>query len=249
MKELGHLGECLDPDSGKWSVRCPWEHEHTGGTNRKSHGSDTIIFTRPGSMPGFKCLHAHCSERGIRDLLEWTENQQPGLVASRCSSLRVWQKGNKDEKGRPQIILPALGRPHGAFGDELGTFIGPNCEMFRFLDHVVRIRFVGKADKTGAIPGNMLAAIKPAEFVTAVERTVETGVLREDKAGDSVFLAKSMSEQDARITLSNAFFSENASSMCQSPTSIPTATSPTRSPASTSASAPGSTPTHPNSRK
>ena len=50
--------------------------------------------------------------------------------------------------------------------------------------------------------------MKAAELVTAVERTVETGVLKEDDAGDEVFVPKSMSEQDARITLVNGFFSE-----------------------------------------
>ncbi|MBU6183437.1 MAG: bifunctional DNA primase/polymerase, partial [Verrucomicrobia bacterium] len=207
MDELGHLGEIIDADSNKWSVRCPWESDHTGGTN-KGPGSDTAIFSHSGMMPAFKCLHAHCSGRGLRDLLEWADKKKPGIVASRCTSLRVWQPGNNGSGGRPQVILPALGRPHSAFGTDLGKLIGPKLDMFRFAEQVVQIRFVGKADQNGAIPGKMLAPIRPAELVTAVERTVETGVVREDKAGDEVFLAKSMSEQDARITLASGFFGE-----------------------------------------
>jgi hypothetical protein len=54
----------------------------------------------------------------------------------------------------------------------------------------------------------MLSTITAAQLVTAIERTVETGVLREDDAGDQVFVPKSMSEQDARITLVSGFFSD-----------------------------------------
>ena len=207
MEELGHIGECVDPDSNKWSVRCPWEREHTGGTN-KEPGSDSVIFSHSGMMPAFKCLHAHCSGRTLRDLLDWADKKKPGIIAARCTSLRVWQPGNNGSGGRPQVILPALGRPHSAFGSDLGKLIGPKLDMFRFADQIVQIRFVGKADQNGAIPGKMLAPIRPAELVTAVERTVETGIVREDKAGDEVFLAKSMSEQDARITLASGFFGE-----------------------------------------
>jgi DNA polymerase-1 len=206
MEDLGRLGECLDPDHHKWSVRCPWESAHTGGTN-DAPGSDTIIFNQPETMPGFKCLHSHCESRGIRDLVEWAEKEKPGIIASRCSNLRVWTPGNNNAKGRPQIILPALGRAHGEFGKELGGLIAPSLDLFRFSANVVEITTVPAADSTGSIPGHMLSTIKAAELVTAVERTVETGVLREDDAGDEVFVPKSMSEQDARITLVNGFFS------------------------------------------
>lgn len=206
MEDLGRLGECLDPDTNKWSVRCPWEHEHSGGIN-DAPGSDTIIFNQPEIMPGFRCLHAHCESRAIRDVVEWAEKQKPGIIASRCANLRIWQPGNNNAKGRPQIILPALGHAHGGFGTELGNLIAPTLDMFRFAENVVEIKTIQQANKKGAIPGQMLSTIKPAELVTAVERTVETGVLREDDAGDEVFVPKSMSEQDARITLVSGFFS------------------------------------------
>lgn len=206
MEDLGRLGTCLDPDHNKWSVRCPWEADHTGGV-ADAPGSDTIIFNQPETMPGFKCLHSHCESRGIRDLVEWAEAQKPGIIAARCSNLRVWAPGNTNASGRPRIILPALGRAHGAFGEELGNMIAPKLDLFRFSTNVVAITTVEKATKKGAIPGFMLSTIRAAELVTAIERTVETGVLREDDAGDEVFIVKSMSEQDARITLANGQFS------------------------------------------
>ena len=109
----------------------------------------------------------------------------------------------------PQIILPALGRAHGEFGKELGTIIAPTLDLFRFSTNVVEITTVPAADSAGCDPRpHALDHASAAELVTAVERTVETGVLKEDDAGDEVFVPKSMSEQDARITLVNGFFSE-----------------------------------------
>ena len=206
MEELGRLGECLDPEQHKWSIRCPWDHEHST-TVTGAPGSDTIIFNPPESMPGFRCLHAHCDGRGIRELVEWAEKEKPGIIAARCSNLRVWSPGNTNAKGRPQIVLPALGRAHGEFGRELGSQIAPSLDLFKFSNQVVEIVTVPAADNAGAIPGHMISTIKAAELVTAVERTVETGVLKEDDAGDEVFVPKSMSEQDARITLVSGFFS------------------------------------------
>jgi DNA polymerase-1 len=206
MEDLGRLGTCLDPDHNKWSVRCPWESDHTGGVS-DAPGSDTIIFNQPETMPGFKCLHSHCESHGIRDLVEWAEAQKPGIIAARCSNLRVWSPGNTNASGRPRIILPALGRAQGEFGKELGQYLAPALDLFRFSNNVVEITTVPAADKAGSIPGHMLSTIKAAELVTAIERTVETGVTREDDAGDHVFVPKSMSEQDARITLVSGFFS------------------------------------------
>jgi DNA polymerase-1 len=207
MEEIGSLGECLDPEHNKWSVRCPWEANHTGGV-ADAPGSDTIIFNQPETMPGFKCLHSHCEAKGIKDVIEWAEEQKPGIINSRCANLRAWSPGTTNATGRPRIILPALGRSNSEFGKELGATIAPALDLFMFSSNVVEIATVPAADDKGAIPGHMISTIRPTELVTAVERTVETGVLREDQAGDDVFIPKSMSEADARITLVSGFFSD-----------------------------------------
>jgi DNA polymerase-1 len=207
MEEIGSLGECLDPDHNKWSVRCPWEANHTGGV-ADAPGSDTIIFNQPETMPGFKCLHSHCEAKGIKDVIEWAEEQKPGIINSRCANLRAWSPGTTNATGRPRIILPALGRSNSEFGKELGATIAPALDLFMFSSNVVEITTVPAADDKGAIPGHMISTLRPTELVTAVERTVETGVLREDQAGDEVFIPKSMSEADARITLVSGFFSD-----------------------------------------
>jgi DNA polymerase-1 len=206
MQDLGRLGNCLDPDTNKWSVRCPWEADHSAGAADEP-GSDTIIFNQPETMPGFKCLHAHCESRSIQGVVEWVESQKPGIIAAHCANLRVWQPGNNNAKGRPMILLPTIGRPYGEFCTELGNLIAPAKDMFRFADKVVEIKTAPQVSKKGAPLGQMLSAIEPAVLVTAVERTVETGGLIEDEAGDQVFMPKSMNELSARIVLASSFFS------------------------------------------
>lgn len=54
--------------SGKHDITCPRVHEHTDGVDR-----GTAYFEPDDTWPlgGFKCLHGHCTEQGIRDLLEF----------------------------------------------------------------------------------------------------------------------------------------------------------------------------------
>ena len=51
---------------GKHDITCPWVTEHTGEVN-----GGTAYFEPDDNWPigGFKCLHGHCAERHIRDLL------------------------------------------------------------------------------------------------------------------------------------------------------------------------------------
>uniref|UniRef100_UPI003782E72D bifunctional DNA primase/polymerase n=1 Tax=Prosthecobacter sp. TaxID=1965333 RepID=UPI003782E72D len=85
FRSADRLGDCLDPDQSKWAVRCPWEHEHSGDLKGEA-GSDTVIFS--GRPPGFKCLHAHCAERGMEQVCAWFENTHPGAIDDHCQQLR-----------------------------------------------------------------------------------------------------------------------------------------------------------------
>ena len=206
--ELGILGDCLDPDTSKWSVRCPWQAQHSEKPKGEP-GSDTVMFNAPGTLPAFRCLHAHCAGRGGREFIEWCEEQRPGIIASHCTDLRVWTPGSKSDGDRPKIALPATGRSATEFGMELGKAIAPALDLFRFTRNVVEIIEVEEADKNGAIPGHMISTLTSADLVTAVERTVETGVLQKDEAKDTVFVPKSMTEHDARITLACRAFTKH----------------------------------------
>lgn len=200
MRELGRLGDCVDPDESKWAVRCPWESEHSGG-DKSGAGTDTVIFNKPETLPAFRCLHSHCDSRTIRELLEWADATKPGIVSEHCSQLRVWEPGSKNREGRPRIVLPSTGRAHSEFAQELGRLVAPSLDLFRFARNVVEITVIPAASADGSIPGHMLATVRPAGLVTAVERSVEPGIIEQDDSGEKIFLPKSMSEQDARITL------------------------------------------------
>jgi hypothetical protein len=66
---LKNRGLCKTPlGSGKFDISCPWRNEHTDGVD-----SGTAFFEPDDIYPtgGFKCLHAHCSDRHIKDLLEF----------------------------------------------------------------------------------------------------------------------------------------------------------------------------------
>ena len=204
-KELGILGDCIDPDTTKWTVRCPWHDQHSDAAKGEP-GSDTIIFNAPETMPAFRCLHSHCDGRTFKDLVEWCEERQPGIIASRCTEVRTWQPGSKTREGRPKIVLPGTGRPQSDFGAELGAAVAPALDLFTHSDCLVEIKLQRKATKKGAIPGHMLRTVKPLRLVTSIERTVETGMLQKDEAGDPTFMPTSMNEQHARITAENDQF-------------------------------------------
>jgi hypothetical protein len=67
FKARGWLGEAIE--SGKWSVKCPWDAQHTKGT---PFNTSTVLFA-PGAGDTFgwlHCSHAHCQQRDIRDVLK-----------------------------------------------------------------------------------------------------------------------------------------------------------------------------------
>lgn len=55
---------------GKHDITCPWVTEHTGAVN-----GGTAYFEPDDNWPigGFKCLHGHCAERHVRDLLRFVD--------------------------------------------------------------------------------------------------------------------------------------------------------------------------------
>jgi hypothetical protein len=62
---------------GKHDITCPWVGEHTGGVD-----GGTAYFEPDDNWPlgGFKCMHGHCADRHVRDLLSFL---RLGLDAAR----------------------------------------------------------------------------------------------------------------------------------------------------------------------
>jgi len=206
MREFGALGECVDADESKWSARCPWEDQHSGDS--QDAGTDTVIFNKPGELPGYHCLHGHCNNRTIQDLLEWAEARRPGIIANNCTAMRVWEPGDRNSEGRPRIELPGTGRPHGVFALDIGNASAPALDLFRFGTSVVEIVEVQTATAEGAIPGHMFSTQTPTSLITAIERSVETGVTQQEDGGAKIFIPKSMTEHDARVTLTSRQFTD-----------------------------------------
>jgi hypothetical protein len=55
---------------GKHDITCPWVHEHTDAVD-----GGTAYFEPDDHWPigGFRCLHGHCAERHVRDLLTYLD--------------------------------------------------------------------------------------------------------------------------------------------------------------------------------
>jgi hypothetical protein len=65
------------------AVRCPWAHEHSSVDVESS--TSTVIWEAHGQCwPNFRCMHAHCEGRGIRDLVAYW-----GDADAHCS--RTWR--------------------------------------------------------------------------------------------------------------------------------------------------------------
>ena len=54
-----------DLGEGKHAVVCPWSNEHSEDGN----GTDTVVWEASGGWPAFRCLHAHCDDRRIGDVM------------------------------------------------------------------------------------------------------------------------------------------------------------------------------------
>jgi DNA polymerase-1 len=138
LEHLGHPAELIDADDGKHSILCPWHEEHS---EKGIAGSSTVVWQNVEAWPGFKCLHAHCSERDLQALLEWAEDKEPGIVDRFCKTPRTFKAGWRDEQQRPQILHPN-NELHSDVYAKLGGIIGPKREWFKRGDSLVTINEV-----------------------------------------------------------------------------------------------------------
>ncbi len=61
-----YLAPLIGYKANAHAVNCPWSHEHTTPDSK----GDCVIYEPDGGPAGFKCKHAHCSDRTILDLVE-----------------------------------------------------------------------------------------------------------------------------------------------------------------------------------
>lgn len=217
--ELGWLGDCLDPDSGKWAVICPWAAEHSDHCPNASAtpASDTAIFDAVpgGNRPGFKCLHAHCAERTIEHFLAEAEKVAPGIVNRRCASRR--------ERGRVKMEPPKLPVwlvPDGSVKlatesiRELGDLIAPshsmfvmNAEVVRLLDHR-RQPYCTKRKDDETRHDFAVQILTPVQLITAIESFCRPAVLRTNSDGEIQAIGTVLKRAQAEFTIASSQFSD-----------------------------------------
>ena len=201
FREAKLLGDLLKPDEGMWSVTCPWQNEHSGP---KGNSSSTAIFQNEGVIPGFKCHHAHCSGRSLKDVLEALDDATPGIVDRHCPERRVWEDGQLAGDGRPRVVLPTVGRPDSEFATEIGGYIGPRHIWFNKAETVVSVTLHKMSEKVTSL---VFSQVTPVEACTAIEQFVETGVVSKDsESGDLVFTCHTMSRECASKMLASPQF-------------------------------------------
>ncbi len=201
VNRLGkHLGE------GKFAVQCPWHEKHSDGKTAKAEKNSATIFTAcdKTKFPTFHCFHAHCAERGLKEVLDWFEIQTPGIVDKHCTRTWAYAKGRESEDGRPQVPLPGDDRPESEFAMEAGKILGRKDVWFLKMDDVVVVRLKKFSERVTHLG---FCKLEPAEVRTAIENYVQTGVLR-GKAGKEFFVPKSMDMTMAKTLISARQFKE-----------------------------------------
>jgi hypothetical protein len=92
IPEIIHIKEVRS--DGRFDIRCPWVHEHTG-----SDDSGSAVFTNSDGTMGFKCHHGACQGRTGADLLKKIEEQQPGFN----TQLKNWQIMRELDTAAPPV--------------------------------------------------------------------------------------------------------------------------------------------------
>jgi DNA polymerase I-like protein with 3'-5' exonuclease and polymerase domains len=187
LESLGRPARLLDADEGKYAILCPWESGHTVKKDQLSDTS-TVVWQRDESWPGFNCKHNFCAEHGLKELLEWAESQQPGIVDKFCAQQRVWQKGQKNRQGLPRV-LHANGRLESKVYQEIGAIMGLKHDWFVRGEEVTVLRKVPVGFVYSPNPATQysvtsfqvgLAALSAFQAKSSLEKYMEPGYVNPD---------------------------------------------------------------------
>lgn len=217
--ELGWRGDCLDPDSGKWAVRCPWSSLHSDDNPKASGapGSDTVLFEAVSGhkFPGFKCLHAHCSERTLEHFLEEAEKAVPGIVNRRCATRRERGPVKMETTQLPFWLVPdGSTRTATESIRELGNLIAPRHSMFIMNAEVVRLLnarrqpYCSKRRDDEVRDDFAVRLLTPVQLITAVESSCRPCFLRKTPDGEVEVCGTVLRRAQAEFTLESAEFAD-----------------------------------------
>ncbi len=199
VQQIGLAGQCLDPDEGKWSLRCPWTAEHS--VQDGAIGSDTVIYSKRGKVAVFRCLHSHCADRKVADLVKWIDENHPGAAADNYSARRAFESIPRAPDGRIQIPLPDPDWMVSDFAAAIGE--SPERKAPTSTDST-EVVFANSTENDAPLAGSSpFSIVQPAGLVTLIERHVVPGVV----SGKSFeFTPNSMTEKHARLLLSSQEF-------------------------------------------
>ena len=102
-------------DTAQWvNIHCPWEANHSGGNQARDGG----LHKTDGTVDGFNCFHAGCSEKTLADVL-----QLFGLKGGQRSDFLTDHHGNilakNQDNIRHAITLLGVTLEHDVFADKL----------------------------------------------------------------------------------------------------------------------------------
>ncbi|MFN0128010.1 MAG: BT4734/BF3469 family protein [Verrucomicrobiales bacterium] len=85
LRELGwFLKEESDDKTQRIFFRCPWEYEHTTPNGVRDMMAIRSMELTGAVDWGIRCLHGHCADRGLLDVLEAAEEEESGIVNRFC---------------------------------------------------------------------------------------------------------------------------------------------------------------------
>ena len=126
-----------------------------------------------------------CIRDRLQDVIEWFDLSNPGLVDDCCEELY-----------RQKIILPGDGQTQRKFVFAVADVLTATKKFYVLGGELVELRsFTSHGHETRLDP------ISPRDAITSVEEFVQFGVHKATKDGESRFVPKSMTAENASILL------------------------------------------------
>lgn len=185
FREVGKYGHLVTTTPPKHAVTCPFSEDHSTPANESGSTATVVFEAAKQTPPGFHCLHAHCTDRTLIDVIAWADQEHPEIIDKCCH--RPW---------RPQIALPGEGRPASEFARETAVILSATLKYFLYGTEVSMIR--PQPDNTTRYT---LGSLETKQAITILEDDISFGHWRKDESKGKVFIEKSMSNETASVLL------------------------------------------------
>lgn len=94
---------------GELFIRCPWEAEHSDGDNGSATGTAYFPIGSNGYQGGgFKCLHAHCAGRGLKEFAAWARAEGYTTTETGDYPVEETPEPKEDDRFKPELARRAL---------------------------------------------------------------------------------------------------------------------------------------------